>query len=59
MSVLDEMILLVIALAIAAVVLVGLMVALYAWALRRRRSMDEQALGEGEVDYPPDGRYDL
>lgn len=58
MSVMDEMLMLIIALAVAAVVLVGTMLALYAWALRRRQQMDEIERQQDKGEHPPDDRFD-
>jgi heme/copper-type cytochrome/quinol oxidase subunit 2 len=57
MAVFDDIVMLAIAIAVAAVVLVGLMLALYAWALRRSRQMDESLAMEEQVEYPPEARY--
>lgn len=59
MAPVDDLVMLEIAVAVAAVGIVGLMVALYAWALRRRVQMDEEGEGERTGEYPPDGRYQL
>ena len=56
MAVFDDIVMLAMAIAVAAVVLVGLMLALYAWALRCRRQMDEGLAVEDQVENPPEGR---
>lgn len=60
MAAVDDLVMLAMAVAVAAAVIVGLMVVLYAWALRRRRQLDEGSDEEAEIiDYPPDGRFDI
>lgn len=60
MAAIDDLVMLAAAVAIAAAVIVGLMVVLYAWALRRRHQLDEGSDEEGETtEYPPDGRFDI
>lgn len=59
MAVMDDLLMLIIAIAVAAAVLVGFMVLLYAWALRRRNQLDEEEGEAGPREHPPDGRFEL
>ncbi len=59
MALTDDLVMLAMVVAVAAAVLVGFMLALYAWALRRRRQLDEEEARTGRKEYPPDGRFDL
>ena len=59
MSLVEDLVMLAMVIAVAAAVLVGLMVLLYAWVLRRRQEMDEREPDLEENRYPPDGRFEL
>lgn len=59
MAVTDDLVMLAMVVAVAAAVLVGFMLALYAWALRRRRQLDQEEARAERDEYPPDGRFDL
>jgi len=59
MAAIDDLVMLAAVVAVAAVGIVGFMVALYVWALKRRRQLDRMQAEEDPVEYPPDGRYQL
>ena len=56
MAVIDDLVMLAIVIAIASIIIVAILIALYIWALRRQRergsSDGEEILGEGPWDIP-------
>jgi mannose/fructose/N-acetylgalactosamine-specific phosphotransferase system component IIC len=59
MAVIDDLVMLAMVVAVVAVGILGVMLALYIWALKRRRQLDEEEAGKDPVEYPPDGHYEL
>jgi heme/copper-type cytochrome/quinol oxidase subunit 2 len=62
MAVVDDLVMLAMVVAVAAVGIVGSMLLLYVWALKRRRQLDEMEAEEDQehpAEYPPDGHYQL
>lgn len=53
LAIIDDIVMLALAVAVAAVVLICILLGLYIWALKRQRKMDEPPSTSGLGDEPP------